>query len=254
MMAASDPDLSLIVTGAGGWLGREIADAARSRVGHVIAVYKGEAPEAAAGLTTLGGVDLATQDGVQRLAQEVARAATGRLALVHCAGSFPLPKPVHSMGLENFEQSLRANALSFVGAVTAIVPAMRRRKHGRIVAFSSHTRGDNYPFFGAFNAAKAALESAVLTVAHENARFGICANAVCVATLQTEEERRIKPRGLYADWLSTKTVSELALDLAQSADVALNGSMLQYWRHSASFFGSSVFERNSIDVDEIDPE
>lgn len=253
-MTQRDPDLALIVTGAAGWLGREIVENAIQRTGQVTATYRRAASNPSPQSVVLENLDLATDEGVSRLSAHIAETQAPRLAVIHCAGSFPLPKPMHSTGLRDFERSLSANTLSFLGAVAAAVPAMRKRKHGRFIAFSSHTRRDNYPFFGAFNIAKAALESAVLTVAHENGRFGIAANAVCVATLQTDEERRIKPQGKYADWLPPKTVSQYAIELAMAADTSLNGSLIQYWRHSSSFFGSSMFERNSIDIDAIDPE
>ena len=246
-----------MVTGAAGWLGRAVMEQStlRPSVGAVIAVYRRTPPPLSvpANATVLSATDLATAEGIRALRSAVEGCGLHDTALLHCAGAFPPAAALHNVGLDTVRQSLAANVESFVGAVSALVPIMRSGGRGRIVAFSSHTRREAYPFIGAFNIAKAALEAAVQTVANENARFGITANTISVATLQTDEERRIKPAGRYADWVPPETLSEFALDIALSGKAGLNGSELHYWLYSSSFFGESVFARNSIDPSEIDP-
>lgn len=248
-------DTCVVVTGASGPLGRVIAARATedSRVARVIRVYHRSAPEIACS-DSLTGVDLVTEEGVAKLASAVNAAGCERVALIHCAGNFPPFAALHRIGLDAIAASFGSNTLSFIGALQAILPHMRKAAWGRILAFSSHTTSQNYPYAGAFNIAKAALESAVQMCANENARFGVSANTILAATLQTEPERELKPDGCYDDWVSPEDLATFALDTALSGSPYLNGSALHFWRYSESFFGSSVLSRNSISLHDIDPD
>jgi NAD(P)-dependent dehydrogenase (short-subunit alcohol dehydrogenase family) len=249
-------EVCAVVTGAAGGLGRAVieASAKRKRIKRLVAVYRNRvASNPVKNQISLNGLDLSTEEGVDRLETAISAHASLGIVLLHCAGMFPAPVPLHKLKMEEFTSSLSANVVSFVGAIKSVVPVMRARHYGRIIAFSSHTQKDAYPYMGAFNAAKGALEAAVQTAANENARFGIAANTINVATLQTEPERLMKPSGRFSDWVPVDALAEFALDLALSTRTGLNGSNLHFWLHSQSFFGSSVFERNSINQSEIDP-
>jgi NAD(P)-dependent dehydrogenase (short-subunit alcohol dehydrogenase family) len=248
-------DTCVVVTGASGPLGRVVALRATSdpRVARVICVHNRSNPDTP-GPDTLSGVDLSTEEGVERLSTAVAAAGCAQLSLIHCAGSFPPFRPLHQTSLDAIAASFGSNTLSFIGALQATLPHMRKATWGRILAFSSHTAAHNYPYAGAFNIAKAALESAVRMCANENARFGIAANTILAATLQTEPERELKPDGRYDDWVALEDLAMFALDTALSGSLYLNGSALHFWRYSDSYFGTSVLDRNSIRLRDIDPE
>jgi NAD(P)-dependent dehydrogenase (short-subunit alcohol dehydrogenase family) len=245
----------LIVTGAGGILGTALARAGAKRpdVTRVIAVSRVAADVAEAD-HILPGIDLATEEGVLSFRSAVGGIEEDHLALAHAAGRFTGFAPLHRTGLATVRTSLEGNLLSFIGAVEAILPAMRARRGGSIFAFSAKTRDENYPFMGSFNLAKAALESAVQTVANENARFGITANIIRLATLKTEVERAIKPAGDFEGWLDPDRAAETTLNVMLMGDASLNGSRLDLWDYSRSFFGSSMLARNSLRLAEIDPD
>lgn len=249
--------ICLVITGAAGELGRRALDAAvgRKDIDLVVATTRSRRL-AAAGARCVGleGLDLRDETGTARLAGAVAAANCTRLALLHCAGAFPSAAALHRTSHAAVADTFGANVLTFLGAARAVIPSMRRLGSGGIVAFTSHTQAAAYPFLGAFNMSKVALLSAIQTVANENARFGIAANAIAVATLQTETERRIKPGGPYEDWVPVDSVAPYAIDLALAETNSVNGSEIQYWRYSRSFFGASVLERNSLDPAVLDPD
>jgi NAD(P)-dependent dehydrogenase (short-subunit alcohol dehydrogenase family) len=246
----------LIVTGATGELGSGVLRAALARedIDLVIATSHSRPIHAMSDkLVKLENLDLASPSGIIQLTELLSRLGKASNGLLHCAGSFPEPMALHRMDMLQISSVIAANTITFLGAAKATLPHMRSAKWGRLVAFTSHTQGAAYPFLGAFNLAKAALLSAVHTLAHENARFGIACNAIAVATLRTEVERQIKPQGRYEDWVSVDDLSKYAIDLAFSDSSSVNGSELHYWRYSESFFSESVFERNSLDLKSKDP-
>lgn len=244
-----------MVTGASGPLGSAVLRAAAATFGvtRVIGVYRTCRPSLPSE-NDLIGVNLATNGGSNKLAAALEQISETQLALVHCAGYFPPFAPIHRAGLSQTTQAIASNTLSFIGALQAVIPEMRRRRWGRVLAFSSHTANQNYPFCGSFTMAKAALESAVQVVANENARFGIAANTLSLATLQTEAEQKLKPSGHYEDWISPDDAAKYALDLVTSHPPLLNGSTLQFWGYSSSYFGNSVLARNDLKLEEIDPD
>lgn len=246
----------LIVTGATGELGSGVLRAAMARVDIDLVIATSHSRQILATsdkLVKLESIDLASPAGSARLSDVLSEAGQAKVGLLHCAGSFPEPKALHRMELSEISSVIAANVLTFLGAAKAILPYMRAAEWGRLVAFTSHTQGAAYPFLGAFNLAKAALLSAVHTLANENARFGISCNAIAVATLRTDVERRIKPKGRFEDWISVDELSQYAIELALSDLSHLNGSELHYWQYSDSFFQESIFSRNSLDEKANDP-
>lgn len=246
----------VIVAGAAGFLGKALVRAAEAapEVSRVLAVTRRPDSRVLEGSDVLGGIDLADPGGIAALRDVIERFDEPRIALVHCVGNFPKLAPLHRTPLSDFTGTVDSNLTTFVGAMQAVMPAMRRRRWGRLIAFSAHARAENYPFMGSFNIAKAALEAAVQTAANENARYGIAVNAISIATLNTEVEKELKPTGSFSDWLDPAEVASFALEMALSGPIHLNGSIIHYWHHSDSFFGESAFARNSIDRDLLDPE
>lgn len=246
----------VVITGAAGELGRIVLHAALADPGidHVIATSRRRPILAQARkLTCLTDLDLSAASGVDQLSSAVHRLSGKRLGLLHCAGGFPPVEPLHRTELSEVADAFGANTLTFIAAAQAVLPHMRRQGVGRLVAFTSHTQDAAYPFLGPFNLSKAALRSAVVTLANENARHGIAVNAIAVATLQTETERQIKPAGSYQDWVPVGGLADYALRLATTEQVQINGNELHYWGYSRSFFEQSVFGRNSIDPEALDP-
>jgi NAD(P)-dependent dehydrogenase (short-subunit alcohol dehydrogenase family) len=70
---------------------------------------------------------------------------------------------------------------------------MRERRHGRIVVISSLAAVGGLPGQVAYAASKAGLLGMVKTVAAENARRGITANAVLPGMVATEQVRTMPP-------------------------------------------------------------
>lgn len=244
----------LVITGAAGELGKKVLEAALAdpSIDRVIATSRarsivGQSKK----LVTLPGLDLSGPSHGD-LAAAVDQFDATDVGLLHCAGAFPAPAPLHRTSLTEVTSAFSANTLSFLGAATAVLPYMRRRRVGRVVAFTSHTQGAAYPFMGSFNLSKAALLSAVRTLANENARHGVAVNALAIATLQTQTEREIKPAGAYEDWVSVEGLAEYAIYLATKEQTRLNGNQLHYWGYSRSFFEQSIFDRNSLDLDVLD--
>ena len=97
--------------------------------------------------------------------------------------------PAHRMTPEQWQRDIDVNLTGAFRVVQACLPAMRERGFGRIVVISSGAATVGLPGQVAYAASKAGLLGMVKTIAGENVRKGITANAVLPGMVETEKVR-----------------------------------------------------------------
>ncbi|HEX8742917.1 MAG TPA: SDR family NAD(P)-dependent oxidoreductase [Thermoleophilaceae bacterium] len=123
--------------------------------------------------------------------------------------------PAHRMTEEQWRRDIDVNLSGAFRAVQACLPGMRERRYGRIVVISSGAAVAGLPGQVAYAASKAGLLGMVKTIAAENVRRGITANAVLPGLVATE-----KVRAMPADVLERATAALPAARMADPAEVA----------------------------------
>ncbi len=101
--------------------------------------------------------------------------------------------PAHRMTEEQWRRDIEVNLNGAFRAVQACLPGMRERRFGRVVAISSGAAVAGLPGQVAYAASKAGLLGMVKTIAAENVRRGITANAVLPGLVATEKVRAMPP-------------------------------------------------------------
>jgi NAD(P)-dependent dehydrogenase (short-subunit alcohol dehydrogenase family) len=76
--------------------------------------------------------------------------------------------------------------MGVVHAVQAVLPGMKQRRHGRIVAIASTAGLRGYAYVSAYSAAKHAVLGLVRSLALEMATSGVTVNAVCPGFTDTD--------------------------------------------------------------------
>ena len=99
--------------------------------------------------------------------------------------------PAHRMTAEQWERDIAVNLSGAFRVVQACLPGMRERRWGRIVVISSGAARDGLPGQVAYSASKAGVIGMVKTIAAENARRAITANAVLPGLIATERVREM---------------------------------------------------------------
>ena len=94
--------------------------------------------------------------------------------------------PAHRMAGEQWRRDIDVNLTGAFRAVQACLAGMRERRWGRIVVISSGAALAGLPGQVAYAASKAGLIGMVKTIAAENVRRGITANAVLPGLVATE--------------------------------------------------------------------
>ncbi len=123
--------------------------------------------------------------------------------------------PAHRMSAAQWRRDLDVNLTGAFRVVQACLTGMRERRYGRIVVISSGAARFGLPGQVAYSASKAGLIGMVLTLAAENARRGITANAVLPGMVSTENVM-----SMPADVRERVTAALPAARMAAPAEVA----------------------------------
>ena len=97
--------------------------------------------------------------------------------------------PAHRMTPEQWARDIEVNLTGAFRVVQACLPGMRERRWGRVVVISSGAARSGLPGQVAYSASKAGVIGLVKTIAAENVRRGITANAVLPGLIATERVR-----------------------------------------------------------------
>ena len=199
MARSTAPEKSALVTGAASGIGRatvlRLAAAgwsvwAAARRAADLAALVAEAP----GVRAVE-LDVTRAEDCARLAGEWSERPLG--ALVNNAG-MAIAVPSEFLPPALLREQLETNLVGALAVTQAVLPALRRAR-GRLVFVSSISGRVAFPFFGAYNASKFALEGLADTLRQELAPAGIGVVTIEPGPVQTGIARRTLER-----WLATR--------------------------------------------------
>lgn len=95
------------------------------------------------------------------------------------------------MSQEQWQRDIDVNLTGAFRVIQACLAGMRERRWGRIVVISSGAARDGLPGQVAYTASKAGLVGMTKTIAAENVRRGVTANAVLPGMVATEKVRQM---------------------------------------------------------------
>ena len=196
-MIASNPK-TVLVTGSSSGIGRATAAHLAARGHRVLATardpesLKDLVAEARGAITPvpLDVTDAASIGACAERAFDLTDGA-GPDVLVNNAG-FSACGPIEIVPLENAKACFDTNVLGLLAVTQAFLPAMRRRRAGRIVNVSSLVGRIKVPYEGVYVATKHAVEGLSEALRFEVAPFGVDVVVVQPGPLQTGFEDRWK--------------------------------------------------------------
>jgi 3-oxoacyl-[acyl-carrier protein] reductase len=183
-----------LVTGASRGIGKSIAIALANAGCHVAVNYHAQqsaAESVRSAIQKLGRraiaiqADVSIPADVERIVSQTERELGEVQILVNNAG-IAQTKPIAEITLEDWEHMLRVNLSSAFLVTQRVLPAMRKRRWGRIINLSSvaaQTGGVIGPHYAA---SKAGLIGLTHSYAALLAKEGITANAIAPALLETD--------------------------------------------------------------------
>ena len=166
--------------------------------------------EAEGGRVSVVELDVASDEGVARVARDVA-SDPGRLdVLVNNAAVYGSPAGAAKFDLDEAHGVLEVNLFGAWRLSRALLPLLRESRHGRIVNVSSGAgqlddmRGGR----AAYRVSKAGLNALTRILAAEEARNGILVNTMCPGWVRTDMGGEAAPRSVEegadtAVWLAS---------------------------------------------------
>lgn len=222
-----------IVTGAAGNVGGALTRLPVARGARVLGVDRaaeGLAPErvGVADPARFGGLavsDLADPGDAAAMA-EAAVARFGRLdGLAQTVGGFAMA-PLADQDAEAFAAMMRINLLTTASAFRAVLPALRARGAGSLVAIGAIAGLGAPAGMAAYAAAKSAVMRLVESTAQELKPEGVRANAVLPTTIDTPQNRASMPGADVSRWVTPAQVAAAMAFLLSDDAGGITGALL----------------------------
>ncbi|MDQ2866189.1 MAG: SDR family oxidoreductase [Candidatus Eremiobacteraeota bacterium] len=137
-------------------------------------------------------VDLSDGSGVNSLLERV-ESDYGTPDILILNGGGPKPGTVSEVSLEDWDDAYRSMLRNMLELAGAVVPSMRRRKWGRIVALASSSVKQPIPSLALSNSMRVALVSALKTLSMDVAADGVTVNAIATGRVDTDRLRELYP-------------------------------------------------------------
>ena len=212
-----------IVTGAARGIGRGIAlRLAQDGAAVVVADVLTTREDTAAGIVAQGGKALATDTDVSQAAsvQDMVRRALdafGQIDVLVNNAAVESSGPLEDVKEEEWDRLYDTNIKGLFLCCKYVLPHMKQRRSGRIIAIGSATSIRGFPHFAAYSGTKGAVLQLVRSLALETREFGIRVNCVCPGMTDTEMGRHAMIN--YGDG-TDQVIAETQMRWGQPEDIA----------------------------------
>jgi 3-oxoacyl-[acyl-carrier protein] reductase len=137
-------------------------------------------------------VDLDDRASIAKLLDDV-RSTLGGVDILVANGGGPKPGSYLELQPQDWDRAYTGVLRSMLDLVDGVVPAMRARQWGRIVALTSSSVKQPIPSLALSNAFRVALVAALKTLSIETASQGITVNTIATGRVMTDRLRHLYP-------------------------------------------------------------
>ena len=137
-------------------------------------------------------LDLESSDSIERALKTV-RDSLGEVDILVANSGGPKPGTYLDLQLDDWDSAYRGVLRGALELVYGLVPAMRSRKWGRVVALTSSSVKQPIPNLALSNGFRTALVAALKTLSIEVARDGVTVNSIATGRVLTDRLRKLYP-------------------------------------------------------------
>ena len=216
-----------IVTGGGRGIGSAIAKAfAREGAEVCVTARSAEQIERVADeIRAAGGTaapivcDVTDEDAVTKMVAEAEAALGPTDILVNNAGA-ALFTPIENTTLDEWNRLFAVNASGLFLCSKAVMPGMKERRRGQIIAVTSTAGRKGYPEQSAYCTAKHAAMGFCKVLALELQPFNVRVNTICPGGVDTELVRKGRDDVDLSRYMRPEEIADAAVFLASQQGIA----------------------------------
>lgn len=211
---------TVLITGANGGLGNGVTQAFLDAGARVVGVSRSirEDEFGHEGFTGIAA-ELSTPESAAAI---VAKAGQVDV-LVHLVGGYAGGAVLADTPVDTLDKMLAINVRPAYLMAQAVLPGMRARGTGCILAIGSRAASQPVATVTAYAASKAALAALIRGIAVENRAAGITANVVMPGTIDTPANRKAMPDADPARWVKSEQIAALLVHLASPLGSQISG-------------------------------
>lgn len=228
---------TIIVTGAGGNLGKAIATTLAEAGANLVLADVEPTPIAALAAAFGAERALAIPGADVRIAEGCAKIADGALArfgridgLANTVGTFRV-RDVAEGAADDWTFLMELNALSALRLSAAVLPSMLAQGYGRICHVAAGAGQKSFAGASVYSASKAALIRITEAVAEEHAHANITSNCVMPGTIDTPQNRAAMPDADRSTWVQPRNIAAVIAFLLSPDARAVSGAAIPVTGH-----------------------
>lgn len=192
-------------------------------------------------------INLLEESHLDKLSKEAEEYFNGKFHIINAVGRYYQNghQPFLDVSLKEADDIFNSNFKTVYNTANKLIPIQVQKGGGHFIGFSCTSVINKYPTMSAFSSSKAGLDSLIGSLANEHYKDKIIANSFQLSTLNTEEERKLKPHGDFNSWLNIEEIAEFLYNFISIEPSLISGNSIHIYKHSNSFFNTSFFERIS---------
>ena len=136
-------------------------------------------------------LDVTADESVKETINKITNEQERIDVLVNNAG-YALVGPFEELSIEEFKEQYETNVFGVIRVTQAVLPIMRRQRHGTIVNISSIAGKIGFPLTSAYVSSKFALEGLSESMAYEIEQFGIKVILIEPGVIKTNFDNNLK--------------------------------------------------------------
>lgn len=232
-------DRVILITGAGGNLGRAVAEAFAPAGAHLALVDR-NTDGCEATIARLNGhasasifaTDLIDPASVQASVDAVLEAYGHIDVLANIAGGFTMGPLLQNTEDKDWDFMMNLNLRSVFNTCRSVLPHMLDHGGGRVINVSARAAEEGKGRMGPYCASKAAVITLTESLAAENKFDNINVNCILPGTIDTPENRKDMPDADFSKWVPTAALADVVMFLASDAARCVTGAAVPVYGQS----------------------
>lgn len=212
---------TILITGCSSGIGLCCAQGLVARGWRVFASVRREEDAAQLAGAEVLFLEQTDSASVQACAAEVLRRTAGKLDAVFCNAGLGVPGAVEDLPRDALRFQFETNVFGTIELINALLPAMRKQGHGKIMINSSILGFAAMPYRGAYNASKYALEGFADTLRQE--LYGSDIYVSLIEPGPIKSRFRAAAQAQFARWVKPEASFHQAAYVAMAARLAKPG-------------------------------